>query len=349
MGRKFVIDGNEINQNSDCFVVAEIGANHMGKVDIAEKMILSAKEAGASAVKFQKRNNQELFTKTMFDMPYVNSNSFAQTYGEHREYLEFGYDEYSHLIEFAKSNQIMFFATPFDFASVDFLEKFDLPAYKTASADIINTPFLEYIASTGKPMIISTGGSSLEDVKRAYDKVSKYKNQISILQCSSVYPADPSDMNLSVINTYMDEFGDNIIGLSDHQSGIALALVGYVLGARIIEKHFTLNRSMKGTDQPFSLEPVGLKKLVRDLNRTKSAMGDGEKKLLENEKPAMFKLRKKLVASRDLNKGTVLENDDIAIKIPGDGTPPHDIDLFIGKKINVSIAKDENLHTDQVS
>ena len=102
-------------------------------------------------------------------------------------------------------------------------------------------------------MIISTGGSSLEDVKRAYDKVSKYKNQISILQCSSVYPADPSDMNLSVINTYMDEFGDNIIGLSDHQSGIALALVGYVLGARLIEKHFTLNRSMKGTDQPYSL------------------------------------------------------------------------------------------------
>ena len=106
---------------------------------------------------------------------------------------------------------------------------------------------------------------------------------------------------------------------------------------------------MKGTDQPFSLEPVGLKKLVRDLNRTKSAMGDGEKKLLENEKPAMFKLRKKLVASRDLNKGTVLEKNDIAIKIPGDGTPPHDIDLFIGKKINVSIAKDENLHTYHVS
>tara|TARA_Y100001970_G_scaffold197169_1_gene239807 strand:+ start:4120 stop:5169 length:1050 start_codon:yes stop_codon:yes gene_type:complete len=349
MSRKFNIGDVKITQDSECFVVAEIGANHMGKIDIAEKMILSAKESGANAVKFQKRNNQELFTQEMFDMPYINSNSFAETYGKHREYLEFDNEEYKHLIDFARQHDIMFFATPFDFQSVDFLEKFNLPAYKTASADITNTPFLEYIASTGRPMIVSTGGSSLDDVKRAYDKISKYNNQLSILQCSSVYPAQPSDMNLSVINTYLTEFENNIIGLSDHQSGIALALVGYVLGARIIEKHFTLNRSMKGTDQPFSLEPIGLKKLIRDLHRSKLAMGTGEKTLLENEKPAMFKLRKKLVASKDLREGTVLKKEDIAIKIPGDGTPPHELDYFIGKKINIAISKDEDLNKNQIS
>ena len=349
MTRKFKIGNTVINQESNCFVVAEIGANHMGEVKIAEKMILAAKDSGANAVKFQKRNNQELFTNEMFDMPYVNSNSFAETYGLHREYLEFGQDEYSHLIEFSNKNNIMFFATPFDFSSVDFLEQFNLPAYKTASADIINTPFLEYIASTGKPMIISTGGASIDDVKRAYEKVSKYNNQISILQCSSVYPADPSDMNLAVIETYMQEFKDNIIGLSDHQSGIAMALVGYVLGARIIEKHFTLNRSMKGTDQPFSLEPVGLSKMIRDLNRAKDSMGSGEKKLLEKEKPAMYKLRKKLVASKDLKSGMILTKDDIDIKIPGDGTPPHQLDLFIGGKLNKSILKDESLNIDHIN
>jgi N-acetylneuraminate synthase/sialic acid synthase len=343
MSPELIIEDRVINDDADCYVIAEIGANHMGDVEIAKEMITKARESGVNAVKFQKRNSKSLFTKEMYDSPYVNANSFGATYGEHRDALEFGLDEFSELIRHSKEEGVTMITSAFDFKSADFLAELEMPAYKTASADITNTPFLKYIAEIGKPMIVSTGGSSLEDVQRAYDTIMPINDQICFLQCTSSYPAEAADMNLNVIQTYKDTFPDCVIGLSDHQNGIAMALVGYVLGARVIEKHFTLNRGWRGTDQPFSLEPGGLRRLVRDLGRAKVAFGDGVKRRMESEVIPMKKLGKKLVAARNIPAGHKMKAEDFAIKVPNDGLPPYHLDAMIGQVTTKALEVDENV------
>jgi len=346
MAKEIFVEGHRISDNDPCYVIAEIGANHMGSLENAKQMFLSAKRSGVSAVKLQKRDNSSLFTKDMYDMSYVNNNSFGDTYGEHREAVEFGKDEYRELQRYAKEIGLTMFATPFDIPSADFLRDLDMPAYKTASADITNTPLLKHIASFGKPMFVSTGAATMEDVERAYNTIMPINQELCILQCTSSYPVEPDEMNLKVIQTYKDRFKDIVIGLSDHQNGIAMALVGYVLGARVIEKHFTINRSWKGTDQPFSLEESGLQKLVRDLGRASIAFGDGIKRPFDSEKKTMYKLGKKLVAANDMPIGHIIEEDDLAVKIPNDGLPPYEIDKIVGKKITRNVIKDENISFD---
>ena len=346
MAKEIFVEGHRISDNDPCYVIAEIGANHMGSLENAKQMFLSAKRSGVSAVKLQKRDNSSLFTKDMYDMSYVNNNSFGDTYGEHREAVEFGKDEYRELQRYAKEIGLTMFATPFDIPSADFLRDLDMPAYKTASADITNTPLLKHIASFGKPMFVSTGAATMEDVERAYNTIMPINQELCILQCTSSYPVEPDEMNLKVIQTYKDRFKDIVIGLSDHQNGIAMALVGYVLGARVIEKHFTINRSWKGTDQPFSLEESGLQKLVRDLGRASIAFGDGIKRPFDSEKKIMYKLGKKLVAANDMPIGHIIEEDDLAVKIPNDGLPPYEIDKIVGKKITRNVIKDENISFD---
>lgn len=341
--RALEIDGLLIDDNTEPFVIAEIGANHQGDLDTAKLMFKKAKECGANAVKLQKRDNRSLFTREMYESAYDNQNAYGATYGAHREALELGSDEYQELQKYAIEIDITMFATPFDFNSAEFLKKLDMPLYKIASADLKNTPLMEHIASAGKPIIVSTGGGSMEDVQRAYDTIMPINEQLCICQCTASYPADPKDMNLRVITTLRERFPDITIGLSDHQNGISLALVAYVLGARIFEKHFTLNRALRGTDHAFSLEPTGLSKLVRDLRRARLALGDGEKRPLECEKRSLAKLGKKLVAAHDLEAGHVLARKDVALKSPADGLPPFELANVLGKKLTRSVAADENL------
>ena len=222
MQSNLTIGPDRIRDDSECYVIAEIGCNHMGDVEKAKDMFSRAKECGANAVKMQKRDMGALFTSEMYRMPYINANSFGATYGSHREALEFGRDEYVELQRYAESLGITMFATPFDFPSADFLEDLGMPAYKTASADITNTPFLKYVAGFGKPMLVSTGGAAMEDVERAYDAVTPINSQVCLLQCTSSYPVEPEDMNLRVIETYRARFPGTVIGLSDHQNGIAM-------------------------------------------------------------------------------------------------------------------------------
>jgi sialic acid synthase len=335
--RSFTMGSTTITDDSACYVVAEIGANHQGDLDTAKKMIHAAASAGADAVKFQKRDNQALFTPEAFNAPYASENAFGATYGEHREALEFGRDEYVELMKEAKSQGVEFFATPWDFPSVDFLEDLDVPAYKVASCDLTNTPLLRYIAQTGRPTIISTGGGTLEAVDRAAEIVAGEGAQLAIMQCTSGYPPDFSELNLNVISTFRDRYPEATIGYSGHDSGIAMGLVAYVLGARIIEKHFTLNRAMKGTDHSFSLEPVGLQKMVRDLARTKQALGDGVKRPYESEAAPLKKLSKMIVAKAQLSAGTVLSEDHFDYRSPGHGVPPADSHLLVGKKLTRDI------------
>lgn len=338
-----IVDGKVIDREGECYVIAEIGHNHQGSVEMAKQFFLAAKECGADAVKLQKRNNRLLFTRAVYNQPYDHENSFGSTYGEHREALEFGEAEYRELQHYARELGITLFATAFDFSSVDFLAKLSMPAFKIASGDLKNTPLLKYVAQVGKPMFVSTGGADIADVQRAYDVIMPINPRLCLMQCTATYPSDPEDMNLRVISTYLEMFPDLVIGLSDHQSGIALALAGYVLGARVIEKHFTLNRAMKGTDHAFSLEPLGLRKLVRDLRRARVAIGDGIKRPIAKEAKPLFRMGKKLVAARDLASGQVLTGADVAIKSPGDGLPPYELDRVLGKTLIRNLHEDENI------
>lgn len=346
MRPELIIDGKSIHENSECYVIAEIGHNHQGSIETAKQMFRVAKDCGANAVKLQKRNNRSLYTKSFYDKPYENKNSYGKTYGEHREALELGSDEYLELKAYAKEIDITFFATAFDFKSADFLFELDMPAYKIASGDLKNTPLLHHIAKFQKPMIVSTGGGTLEDIKRAYDKVMPINSQLCFLQCTAGYPAEFEELNLSVISSLRQKFPDLIIGLSSHDNGIAMPLAAYMLGARVIEKHFTLNHTWKGTDHAFSLEPEGLRKMVRDLKRASIAYGDGIKRVYESEVAPLIKMGKKLVAARALKAGQPIKREDIAIKSPGDGLPPYEIDRVIGRILERNLEEDSDFQLD---
>lgn len=348
MARVLKIDNFEISDDSDCYVIAEIGNNHQGDLQKAKDLFKAAKESGVDAVKLQKRDNKSLLTRAAYDKPYDNENSFGATYGEHREALEFGRTEYVELQKYAKELGLTMFATAFDIKSADFLAEFDMPLYKIASGDLKNTPLLKHVAKIGKPMIISTGGGTMEDVQRAYDAIMPINPQLSILQCTASYPAEPQDLNLRVIATYRERFPDLVIGLSDHENGIAMALAAYVLGSRVVEQHFTLNHTWKGTDHAFSLEPIGMKKLVRDLRRVRVALGDGEKRIYPSEVNPIHKMGKKLVAARSLKAGQVLSREDIAVKSPGDGIPPYELDNVIGRTLNRDLVQDQDIRIEDL-
>jgi sialic acid synthase len=343
MERTLQIESTQINDASDCYVIAEIGHNHQGKMETAKELFLAAKECGANAVKLQKRDNRALYTREMFNKSYENENSFGNTYGEHREFLEFGLSEYQELKDYARELGITFFATAFDFPSADFLAKLETPAFKIASGDLRNIPLLKYVAGFQKPMVVSTGGGTIEDAQRAYDAVMPINTQLCLLQCTAGYPCAFEEMNLNVITSFRERFPDIVIGLSSHDNGIAMAVAAYVLGARVVEKHFTLNRAMKGTDHAFSLERGGMRRIVRDLQRARVALGDGVKATYPSERAPLLKMGKKLVAARDLPADHVLSFDDIAIKSPSDGIPPFELDRVLGMVTRRALKEEENI------
>ena len=343
MVRELTIGSTRVHDDGDCYVIAEIGHNHQGSLEKAKEMFRTAKECGVDAVKLQKRSNRTLYTRAMYEAPYDNENSFGPTYGAHREALELGWEAYVELKRYAREIGVTFFATAFDFESADFLAKLDVPAYKIASGDLTNLPLITYVARFGKPLIVSTGGGAIDDVQRVYDIVMPINPQFCILQCTASYPTEPEDMNLRVITTFRERYPDVVIGLSDHQNGIAMADIAYLLGARVIEKHFTLNRAWKGTDHAYSLEAVGMRKLVRDLRRVRLALGRAEKQPLPIEKKPLYKMGKKLVAARALPAGHLLTAEDIAIKSPNDGLPPYQLAALLGKSLRRALAEEESI------
>src|SRR5918911_499526 len=334
MSRQLTVDGVRIADDAPCYVIAEIGHNHQGDVEKAKQLIHSAHEWGANAVKLQKRSTKTLYTREFYEQPYDNEFSFGPTYGEHREALELDADEYRELQRYSRELGITFFATAWDFESADFLAELDMPAYKIASGDLKNTPLQRYVAQIGKPIFLSTGGGTMEDIERAVDAILPINEQLCVLQCTAAYPAAVEDLNLNVITTLRERFPELVIGLSDHQNGIAMAVVAFMLGARVIEKHFTLDHALKGTDHAFSLMPDGMRRLVRDLHRVPSALGDPTKRPLPIEADALEKMGKKLVAARELELGHVLTAADLAIKSPADGgLPPYELNRLIGRRL----------------
>lgn len=325
------------------FFIAEIGNNHSGCLKTAKEMVFAAKMAGASAVKFQKRNNKKLMQSVIADKEYNSNNSFGKTYLEHREVVELSVEEFKELKEYCEEEEILFFATPFDESSLADLVEIGSDLYKIASADIVHSELIEATAMTGKPIILSTGGATLDEVDEAVGIIRKYGNPYSVLQCTAAYPCDSSDMNLNVIATFKERYPDAVVGLSDHQSGISMALVAYTLGARIFEKHFTLHRSWKGTDQSFSLEPEGLRKMIRDITSIDNALGSEEKMPLSIEADAMFKMRKSIVLAHNLKQGHTLSRQDVEFKCPGNGITVNKLSTVLGRTIRKDLPKEHVL------
>ncbi len=319
------------------YVIAEIGNNHQGSFDKAIKLIDQAVWAGADAVKFQKRSNKDLFTPEYYNSPYINDNSFAESYGEHREFVELSLSELAKLKTYSDQKGIIFFATPFDFVSLEDLEKLNLPFYKVASADIVHTPFLKKIGEKNRNVILSTGHSTYDDVTRAVDCFKN--NSLAILHCTAAYPAPIESMNLKCIPELKKKFPNNIVGISDHENGIDAACVAYMLGARVFEKHLTLNRSDKGTDHKFSLEPIGLQKLVRNLRRIPKMLGDSDKRPLSIEKNPITKMRKSIVYKDFYEPGKLLDKECFEYRCPGDGLPPYLIDSICKKVLKTKVDK----------
>ncbi len=288
--RELLLDGRLINDDSPCYVIAELGGNHGGSVETACQMIQAAADAGADAIKLQKRDNETLYSRALLDAPYDNENSYGPTYGAHRAVLEFTAENYAACRAAAKKHQISWFATAFDEASVDFLLLAGSPALKIASGGLTDHALLRYAASFGRPILLSTGGGTLGDIHRAVDSLGDCPH--ALLHCTASYPLVPREANLRVIGKLRQDFPNTVIGFSSHHPGIALSLVAYAFGARILEHHFTLNRASKGTDHGFSLEPKGLQTLVEDLEKARIAIGDGVKVFYESEKKPIAKMRR---------------------------------------------------------
>lgn len=340
MTRELIISERRIADDEPPFVIAEIGHNHQGNIETCKALFTAAARAGCDAVKLQKRDNKTLFTQEMYDAPYASENAFGSTYGLHREALEFGWEEYIELKRFAESLGLVFFATAFDIPSADFLAGLDVPVFKIASACLTDLPLIEHVASFGKPMIISTGGATWDDLLRVW--IALKGAQYAFLQCTATYPCEPEEMNLRVISE-MSKYYPVVWGLSDHQDGIDMAPVAYALGARIFEKHFTLSHTWKGSDHAFSLEPDGMARMVRSLRRVEVALGDGVKRRYESEQPALYKMGKSLRAARSLPAGHALIEQDIAIKSPGEGLPPYRYPEVLGKITARFFKQDEAL------
>ena len=335
LGNKNVGDG------TPAFIIAEIGINHQGDVNIAQDLIQKAKECGADAVKFQKRSLTRILTKAGLDMAYDNRNSFGKTYGEHKKALELSEADYRELNIFCQKLDIIFCASGWDEESIGFLDELGIPFFKMASADLTNFPLLIHTAKKNKPMILSTGMADMKMVQAAYSQVNPINNQIAILQCTSTYPSAFSEVHLNVLQTYMKEFPDTVIGYSGHEQGVAIPPAAVALGAKIIERHFTLDRTMKGGDHAASLEPQGFAKMVRDIRHIEEAMGNTEKKIQESEAPVFRKLAKSIVSAVNISSGDSITANMLTTKGPGTGISPMRLNELIGKISKIDIPADQ--------
>ena len=292
--RQITIADRVINDSTPAYVIAEIGGNHGGSVTVADHMIRIAAAVGAAAVKFQCRDNLHLYSQSLLDQPYENENSYGKTYGEHRAALELSTADLMTCQFVAEQSHVACFSTAFDEASADLIAALKMPAIKIASGGLTDRALLRHVSTLGVPIILSTGGGTVRDIDAAVQVVTAKTPHLAVLHCTAAYPVrDFSELNLTCIPTLREAYPDLVIGWSGHDSGIAMAVAAYTLGARIIEKHFTLNRANKGTDHAFSLEPAGLSKLCRDLGRAHVALGDGVKRYLSSEVGPISKMRRR--------------------------------------------------------
>ncbi|MDO8547343.1 MAG: N-acetylneuraminate synthase family protein [Nitrospirales bacterium] len=281
------IGNRMVGQGQPCYIIAEIGINHNGSVDLAKQLIDVAVDCGCDAVKFQKRTVEVVYSPEELARP--RENPFGPTNGDLKRGLEFGVKEYAEIDKYCKQKGIDWLASCWDEASVDFLERFNPPCYKIASASLTDDNLLRHHRKYGRPVILSTGLSEMKQIEHAVEVLDK--DHLILLHCTSTYPSKPEELNLRGIVALKEKFGVPV-GYSGHEVGLVTSYAAAVLGACVVERHITVDRSMWGSDQAASVEPPGMKRLVRDIRELDQAMGDGVKKVYESEKPIIQKLRR---------------------------------------------------------
>lgn len=287
MNREIKIENITVGDNHPCFIIAEIGINHNGSVANAKKLIDIAVATGCNAVKFQKRTVDVVYTKEELAQP--RPNPFGDTNGDLKRGLELGLEDYKQIDEYCKQKKIMWFASCWDEGSVDFIDQFNPPCYKIASASLTNDKLLEYTKSKGKPILLSTGMSTMEEIEHAVEILGE--ENLIIYHCTATYPSNADEINLNCIKTLKEKFSCPI-GYSGHERGIAPSVIAVALGACSVERHITLDRTNWGSDQAASLETPGLFHMIRDIRQVPQLLSDGKKIVYEREKPILKKLRK---------------------------------------------------------
>lgn len=333
------IQGREIGGAQPCFVIAEAGVNHNGSRELARRLIDVAAEAGADCVKFQTFSAQRLVTASAPKASYqVRTTGGQESQYEMLRRLELSEEDHRELIAHARRRGICFLSTPFDEQSADFLDSLGVPAFKIPSGELTNLPFLAHVARKHKPMIVSLGMASLGETEAAVEAIERAGNrQLVLLQCVSNYPADPADVNLRAMQTVQTAFGVPV-GYSDHTEGLEAALAAVALGACVVEKHFTLDRTLSGPDHAASIEPAELQQLVRSIRIVEAALGSGRKQPVASEADTAAVARKSLVAACDLPAGTVLSERLVAARRPGTGLPPAMLPYVLGRVLRCPVA-----------
>lgn len=320
------------------FVIAEAGVNHNGNINIAKKLVDAAALSGADAIKFQTFKAESLVTKDAPKAKYQKSNTGDGNQYDMLKKLELSMEEHIILKDYCEKRGIMFISTPFDFESVDLLEKIDIPLYKVSSGDLTNIPLLKYIAKLNKPMIISTGMANLGEVEEAVKEVGN--SEMTLLHCTSNYPTDYEDVNLNAMITLKNAF-KLPVGYSDHTIGIEVPIAAVAMGAKVIEKHFTLDKNMEGPDHKASLNPEEFKQMVNSIRNIEKSLGNGIKRCNKSEEDTRRVARKSIIASKKIKFGETISYENIVFKRPGNGISPLFANIVIGKKAIRDIEIDE--------
>jgi len=340
--RNIKIKDSIISDDSRTFIIAEAGVNHNGDISVAKKLIDIAVDAGADAVKFQTFKAEHLILDNVEKAPYQkNTTDSSELQINMLKKLEVSKEQNMELLDYCNKKKIIFLTTPFDEVSLDELDDLELPAYKVASTDLTNLPFLEKIAKKNKPIILSTGMSYLSEVELALKEIYKYNKQVVLLQCTANYPIKDSEANLRVLNTFKEKF-NVILGYSDHTVGVGAAPYSVPMGAKVVEKHFTLDKSSSGPDHLASLSPDELHDFVLTIKKVDAFMGTNVKYPNLSETQTRASLQKCLVAKSEIMKGEVLNKSNlIAKRTGGKGISPIYINDLLGGIAQKDFAKNE--------
>ncbi len=343
--KKLSLNGIIIGNNAPVFLIAEAGVNHNGNLSIAKKMVDLAESVGVDAIKFQTFKTERLILKDTLKVDYQkNDDRDNETFYDMVKKYELTNTDFKIIREYCQKKGILFLSTPFDEISVNFLDTLGISAFKIGSGDMNNYPLLELICSKKKPILLSTGMSTLNDVKEAVDYIKgRDINDIVIMQCTTSYPTPYENVNLNVLDTYKKEFPELILGFSDHSLGIEASIGAVAKGVKVIEKHFTLDKDMDGPDHKASLNPKELKSWVNSIRNIEKALGSYEKKPTNEELEISKIARKSLIINEDLKRGSVIRKEHISIKRPGTGIPPTDYDKVIGRKITKNLKRNSLL------
>jgi N,N'-diacetyllegionaminate synthase len=334
----------DIGPPHPCFVIAEVGVNHNGNIELAHRLIDRAVQAGANAVKFQTFTPEDLTTGKAARAAYqLDDGEGHEDQLSMLRGLALAPDAYTELKRHCEASRVVFLSSPFDEKGVKILDGLNVHAFKVPSGELTNLPFLKRIAACGRPVILSTGMATLQEVEDALSAIDNAgAPPVTILHATSAYPAAPEDINLRAMKTLSQAF-DRPVGLSDHSAGTAIPIAAVALGACIIEKHFTLDCNMPGPDHRASLEPEGFLAMVEGIRQIEAALGDGVKVPAESEREIALVVRKSLVAAHDLAVGVVLSEDMLKAKRPGHGIPPSELQAVLGRRLRTNVASDELL------